>query len=91
MGDQPVKEENRKVRFLCFLVDFTLLSIQQDDLSREQALQRVEDARQVACRLFPEKGETFDLIYRPRFLRVIEERFGSADLPIPSPENLQKN
>jgi len=91
MGDQPVKEENRKIRFLRFLVDFTLLSIQQDDLSREQALQRIEDVRQVACRFFPEKEETFDLIYRPRFLRVIEERFGSADLPIPSPENLQKN
>jgi hypothetical protein len=91
MGDQPVKEENRKIRFLRFLVDFTLLSIQQDDLSREQALQRVEDARQVACRLFPGKEETFDLIYRPRFLRIIEERFGPAGLPIPSSENLQKN
>ena len=91
MNDQPAKEENRKIRFLRFLVDFTLLSIQQDDLSREQALERVEDARQVACRLFPEKETTFDLIYRPRFLRAIEERFGPADLPIPNPENLQKN
>ena len=86
MNDQPVKEENRKIRFLRFLVDFTLLSIQQDDLSREQALQRVEDARHVACRLFPEKEATFDLIYRPRFLRAIEERFGPADLPTPSSE-----
>ena len=87
-NDQPAKEENRKIRFLRFLVDFTLLSIQQDTLSREQALQRVEDARQVACRLFPEKEETFDLIYRPRFLRIIEERFGPADLPILSPEKV---
>ena len=88
MNDQPAKEENRKIRFLRFLVDFTLLSIQQDDLSCEQALQRVEDARQVACRLFPEKEETFDLIYRPRFLRAIEERFGPVDLPLPSSETL---
>jgi hypothetical protein len=86
MDDQPVKEENRKIRFLRFLVDFTLLSIQQDTLSREQALQRIEDARQVACRLFPGKEETFDLIYRPRFLRIIEERFGPADPPSPSSE-----
>ena len=86
MNDEPAKEENRKIRFLRLLVDFTLLSIQQDDLSREQALQRIEDARQVACRLFPEKEETFDLIYHPRFLRVIEERFGSAGLPLPSSE-----
>ena len=84
MDDQQAKEENRKIRFLRFLVDFTLLSIQQDTLSREQALQRVEDARQVACRLFPEKEETFDLIYRPRFHRIIEERFGPADLPVSS-------
>jgi hypothetical protein len=91
MDDQPVREENRKIRFLRFLVDFTLLSIQQDTLSREQALQRLEDVRQVACRLFPEKEETFQLIYRPRFLRIIEERFGPADLPIPNPEKLHKN
>jgi hypothetical protein len=88
MDDQPAKEENRKIRFLRFLVDFTLLSIQQDTLSREQALQQVEVARQVACRLFPEKEETFDLIYRPRLLRIIEERFGPADLPIPRIEDL---
>jgi hypothetical protein len=85
---QPLKEENRKIRFLRFLVDLTLLSIEQDDLSRDQALQRVEDARDVACRLFPGKGETFDLIYRPRFLRVIEERFGSSGLPNPTSEDL---
>jgi len=89
MDDKQTKEENRKIRFLRFLVDFTLLSIQQDDLSREQALRRVEDARQVACRLFPGKEETFDLIYRPRFLRIIEERFGPGDLPILSSEPSQ--
>ena len=86
MDDQPAKEENRKIRFLRFIVDLTLLSIQQDDVSREQALQRIEDASQVACRLFPEKEETFNLIYRPRFLRIIEERFGPADLPTLSSE-----
>ena len=88
MGDKAAKEENRKIRFLRFLVDFTLLSIQQDTLSLEQAFQRVEDARQVASRLFPGKEETFDLIYRPRFLRVIEERFGPADLSTLSSEDL---
>ena len=88
MDDQAAKEENRKIRFLRFLIDFTLLSIQQDTLSREESLQRLEDTRQVACRLFPEKEEAFDLIYRPRFLRVIEERFGPAGLPISCIEDL---
>ncbi len=70
------KEENRKIRYLRFLVDLSILSIQQDDLLLEEALERVEDVKRVACSLFPGKEEVFELIYRPRFNRVIEERFG---------------
>lgn len=74
--DKDVREENRKVRYLRFLVDFCILSIQQDDLSMEQAYGIVEDVKRAACSLFPGKEETFELIYRPRFNRVIQERFG---------------
>jgi len=70
-------EENRKIRYLRFLVDFSVLSIQQDDLSLEAAEKLVEDVKRAACVLFPGKEETFELIYRPRFDRVIKERFGS--------------
>lgn len=76
MEDMDLKEESRKIRFLRFLVDFSILSIQQSDLTREEALGIVEEAKRAAINLFPEKGETFELIYRPRFLRVIQERFG---------------
>jgi len=69
------KEEDRKIRYLRFLVDLSILSIQQDDLLLEEALERVEDVKRAACSLFPGKEETFELIYRPRFKRVIEERF----------------
>jgi len=71
-----VREENRRIRYLRFLVDFSILSIQQDDLSLEAAQQLVEDVKRAACNLFPGKEETFELIYRQRFNRVIEERFG---------------
>jgi hypothetical protein len=71
------KEENRKIRYLRFLVDLSILSIQQDDLLLEEALDRVEDVKRAACSLFPGKEEVFELIYRPRFNRVIEERYGS--------------
>jgi len=70
------KEENRKVRYLRLLVDLSILSIQQDDLFIEEALDRVEDVKRAACSLFPGKEEAFELIYRPRFKRIIEERFG---------------
>jgi hypothetical protein len=78
--ERAILEENRKVRFLRFLVDFSLQSIQQDDLSPEEALKVVEDVKQAVCNLFPGKEGTFELIYRPRFSRVIQERFGVTSL-----------
>ena len=80
MNEKEIKEENRKIRFLRFLVDFSLRSIQQDALSPEEALKVVEDVKRAACNLFPGKEETFELIYRPRFDRVIQERFGVTSL-----------
>jgi len=74
--EREVREENRRIRYLRFLVDFSILSIQQDDLSFEEALDIVENVKRAACSLFPGKEETFELIYRPRFNRTIEERFG---------------
>ncbi len=73
--EREVREENRRIRYLRFLVDFSILSIQQDDLSLEEAQKLVEDVKKAACHLFPGKEETFELIYRPRFNRVIEEKF----------------
>jgi hypothetical protein len=76
IGEKEVREENRKIRYLRFLVDFSILSIQQDNLFFDEAQGIVENVKRAACSLFPGKEETFELIYRPRFNRVIEERFG---------------
>ena len=74
--ENEIQEENRKIRYLRFLVDFSILSIQQDDLILEEAQGIVENVKRAACSLFPGKEETFELIYRPRFNRTIHERFG---------------
>jgi len=74
--EREVREENRKIRYLRFLVDFSILSIQQDDLFLQEAQEIVENVKRAACSLFPGKEETFELIYRPRFNRTIQERFG---------------
>ena len=76
MEEKEIKEENRKIRYLRYLVDFSILSIQQEDLSFEEAYRLVEDVKRAACGLFPGKEETFEIIYRPRFQRIIGERFG---------------
>ncbi len=78
---EEIREENRKIRYLRLLVDFSVLSIQQGDVTLGEALKVVEDVKRVACTFFPGKEETFELIYRPRFNRVIQERFGTTALP----------
>jgi hypothetical protein len=73
--EKKITEENRKLRFLRFLVDFSILSIQSEDLSFEEAMKVVTDAKLAACGLFPGKEEVFELIYRPRFNRAIRQKF----------------
>jgi hypothetical protein len=72
---EEVMEENRRVQYLRYLVDFSILSIQSEALSFEEAMQVVTDAKRTACGLFPGKGGVFELIYRPRFNRAIRQKF----------------
>ncbi len=76
MEHPDLGEENRKIRFLRFLIDLSIQSIQESDLSLDEALNVVEEAKKAALNLFPGKELAFELIYRPRFQRAIEARFG---------------
>jgi hypothetical protein len=78
MESGEIKEENRKIRFLRTLVDLSILSIQEEDLPFEGALKIVEDVRTAALNLFPGKEEAFELIYWPRFHRIIGAKFGPS-------------
>ena len=67
--------EELKVRRLRRLMDFTAALLRQADLTLDQAQKLVADAREWALELFPDKGDTFDLIYGARFRRILVERF----------------
>ena len=67
-------EETRLTR-LRRLMDFTALLLWQADLTLDQARKVVADAKERALELFPDKGETFDLIYGSRFRRILAERY----------------
>ena len=47
MDAEEIQKENRKIRYLRLLVDFSVLSIQQGDVSHGEALKLVEDALKV--------------------------------------------
>ena len=50
-------------------------SIAQSPMSLDEARQIVQAVRGQAIRLFPGKEETFELLYTPRFRRLIAEKF----------------
>ncbi len=72
---QAIREENRNVRFLRFLVDLALMEIRAGSFTLEEAEKVVENVRSQALQLFPGKETAFDWIYRPRFRRAITETF----------------
>jgi len=70
-----VEEEDRRVRILRRLVDFSLAYIAQSSIPLEKAHAVVEGVKRYALRLFPDKEATFDLIYLPRFRRLLQEKY----------------
>jgi len=71
-----VDEEERRVRILRRLVDFSLAYIAQSRIPLDQAHAIVAGVKRHALHLFPDKGATFDLIYLPRFRRLVQEKYG---------------
>ena len=72
---QALREENRNLRFLRFLVDLALMEIRAGRFTLEEAEKVVENVRSQALQLFPGKETAFEWIYRPRFHRAISETF----------------
>jgi hypothetical protein len=73
--DKETEEENRRIRRLKFMVDFSLEYLRTQRLNHDQAMTIVEGVRRLALRLFPGKEEAFDIIYAPRFRRLLNEKF----------------
>jgi hypothetical protein len=93
-GDRPpeagppspaeIAEEALRYRKLQRAIDISLALINQtQDLTPGGAVDIVLAARSIALDFFPDSGEKFDLIYRPRLMRAIQERFGIDVVPEP--------
>ena len=71
--------EERKMRYLKHIVDLTSATLRQQRMNKEEAEQLIEACKKNVLKLFPDKESAFELIYRPRFNRIIEERFKKKD------------
>ncbi len=70
---QEIAEENKKIRMLRLMVDLTMSLISQGKMTREEALDHFVKVKDFALRLFPGKEMAFEIIYAPRFKRIINE------------------
>ncbi len=69
-------EEAKLLRRLQMLMNLVMQTIAQDgSLSIDDASQMIADARSAALAMFPGKDLAYDLIWRPRFQRLMRERF----------------
>jgi len=69
-------DELRRLRRLQLMMNLVTQVIAQDPkLTFEEASQMVADSRTAALAMFPGKELAYDLLYRPRFQRLMRERF----------------
>ena len=69
-------EEARRLRRLQVMMSMVMSVISQDpDMTLEEAAEMAANARRAALSMFPDKELAYDLIYRPRLQRLMNERF----------------
>lgn len=70
------QDEPRRLRRLQVMMSMVMSVISQDpDLTVEEASEMAANARRAALAMFPNKELAYDLIYRPRLQRLMNERF----------------
>ncbi len=73
---EKLMEEEKRMRRLRFIVDLAqAVLMQQPDLTLREAFNIMRDTKKAALNLFPDKEYVYELIYTPRFRKIISERF----------------
>ena len=73
---QAEREELRKIRRLQVMMNMVMSVISQDaNMTVEEASELVADAKRAALAMFHDKELAYDLIYKPRLQRLMNERF----------------
>ena len=74
-SQEEILEENHKVRKLQIVVNLVLNLLAQSDIPIEEASELVAHTRQYALSLFPDKELAYDIIYQPKFKRLLAEKY----------------
>jgi hypothetical protein len=70
------EQEARKIRRLQVMIGMVMSVIGQDpSLTVEEASELAAGAKRAALAMFPDKEFAYDILYRPRLQRLMNERF----------------
>jgi hypothetical protein len=76
IANEGALEEAKLIRRMQMMMGMVMNVIAQDaTLTVDDASQMIADARTAALAMFPGKELAYDLIWRPRFQRLMRERF----------------
>jgi len=73
---EEINHEDKNLRYFKRVIDLNMAVIAQTRMPIEEAHQIVASVKELAVRLFPEKGDVFDMVYGARFKRLINEKYG---------------
>ena len=75
-SEAEIEAERKRVRKLQFMMSMVMNVISQDvNMPVEEASELIASARRAALSMFPGKELAYDLIYRPRFQRLMTEKY----------------
>lgn len=70
------EQEARQIRRLQVMISMVMSVISQDpNLTIEEASELVAGAKRAALAMFPDKEFAYDILYKPRLQRLMNERF----------------
>ena len=75
-GSYDPVEEHKLIRRLQMMMNMVMQVIAQDgSLTVDEASQMIADSKKAALAMFPDKELAYEIIWRPRFQRLMRERF----------------
>lgn len=74
-----VVEEEKALRALRKVVDATSRRLMDPSTGEEEAARLVVKTREWVLKVFPDKEEAYDTIYKPRFERMLYTRKGAYE------------
>jgi hypothetical protein len=70
------EQETRNIRRLQVMISMVMSVISQDpSLTVEEASELAANAKRAALNMFPDKELAYDLLYKPRLQRLMNERY----------------